>query len=205
MKKIILCVLALCCLASKTHAFPADMTSPPAGSVLTANFTQHRHLNGIPKPIKSTGQMILWEGKGLLWTTISPFPNSILICKQGLYDIENRTKTLMVKAGGNSAMFDVMADIFNMKADKKINGFTIEDLTAANNARTLDSNSNWQIRFIPQHEQVRNFIKSITVEGNIQITHISILRPSGDHDEIDIMDHVSSANASREVKGLFND
>ncbi len=194
MKKIFLYLLAFCCFASETHAFPKHL---PSGSVLTTHFTQERHLNGIPKPIKSTGEMILWDGKGLVWTTTSPFPNSILICKKGLYNIENKIKNLMVKAGGNSAMFDVMADIFNIKSDKEINGFNIENLPS--------SSDNWQIRLTPQHEQARNFIKSITICGNVQITHITILRPNSDRDEIEITDHVVTDTASRDVMELFND
>ncbi len=197
MKTLIICLLIICGLHLEAQQSSVKMTSLPAGSVLEANFIQYRNLTGVPKPIKSEGHMILWEGKGLIWATSSPFPNTLLITKKGLYQQENRTKTPIVKAGGENAMFDVMAGIFKMDYEIQDKGFTIEELPSNNN--------NWQIRLIPQYSQVQNFIKSILVEGNTHITRITIFRPNGDYDQIDIKDHLIKKNIMPEIRNWLDE
>src|SRR5262249_20753147 len=126
MKTFILFLLILLGLNLEAQILPDRTSALPAGSVLEANFIQHRHLTGIPKSIESKGHMVLWDGKGLIWSTSSPFPNTILITKKGLYQLENQSKIPMLKAGSENAIFDVMAGIFNIKDVKDLKGFTLE-------------------------------------------------------------------------------
>lgn len=184
-------------LAVKSQAAPVSPEKLPPGSVLETNFVQYRHLNGIPKPIKSEGKIILWMGKGLIWTTHSPFPNSLLITPKGLYQLENETKTPIVKAGGNSALFEVMAGIFQMDMKPDVKGFTTERLSS--------DQDGWRIQLTPQHHQVSNFIQSIRIEGNTHIRHITISRPNGDRDEIDLKDHFLLEGAPPEMREWFNE
>jgi len=172
----------------------AKIMTIPANNVLTAKFTQQRHLKGIP-PLKSEGSMIMYEGHGLIWTTTKPFPNSILITKKGLYQLEDNTKTAIVKAGGESAMFDAMASIFSIAPGKEVEGFNLEELPAAD--------QKWKLRLVPKSQQVSNFIQSITVEGKEYISHITISRPNGDHDEIALVEHTLEKNASPAVRSQF--
>lgn len=197
MRKLALYLLMICGMTFKAQAIPNSKAAFPAGSILEANFTQYRHLNRIPKPITSQGHLILWDGKGLVWSTHSPFPNSILITKKGLYQLQGDTKTAMVKAGSDSAMLDVMTGIFNLKDQGQVKGFTIENL--------LPKEGKWRIRLIPQYGQIKNFISSIDVEGDTHITHITISRPNGDHDEIDIKDHVIQETVSEKIRNYFNE
>jgi len=197
MKRIFLCLWLLSTAFTEARAMPSKSSALPPGSVLEADFTQYRHLNGIHKPIKSEGHMILWDGKGLAWTTISPFPNAILITTKGLYQLQNRVKTPMVKGGGDRAMFDVMAGIFNVTDAQQIKGFVIQHLPPGN--------YQWRLRLHPQHEQVRNLISSITLEGDLQIRHITIYRSNGDHDEIDIKNHAIKESVSLEMKEIFDE
>lgn len=197
MRKLTLCFLILLGITLKAQAIPDSHAALPAGSILEANFTQYRHLNSIPKPITSQGHLILWDGKGLVWSTYSPFPNSILITKKGLYQLQGDTKTAMVKAGGDNAMLDIMTGIFNLKDQGQFKGFAIENL--------LSKEGKWRIRLIPQYGQVQNFISSIVVEGDTHITHITISRPNGDHDEIDIKDHAIHETVSEKIRNTFNE
>lgn len=188
MKYFLICIFLIFSINIQAHEMPQD-------SVLKAHFTQYRYLRDIPKPIKSEGQLVLWEGKGLLWSTHSPFPNSIIITKQGIYQLQNNTIAPMVKNGGNTVLFEVMVHLFKINQEGQVKGFTTEKLQP--------KNSEWRIRLIPQHDQVRYVIQSITVEGNTHITHISIARPYGDHDEIDVDHHEFSNEISAELKRLF--
>jgi hypothetical protein len=196
MRKLAL-LLLICGMTLEAQTTPNSQIALPVGSVLEANFTQYRHLNMIPKPIISQGHLILWDGNGLVWSTYSPFPNSILISKKGLYQLQGDRKTPMVKAGGDNTMLEVMTGIFNLKDKGEVKGFTIENLPP--------HEGKWQIRLIPQYKQVQNFISSISIEGDTHITHITITRPSGDRDEIDVKDHVINETVSEKIRNYFNE
>lgn len=196
MKKISL-FLAFCCLTFEVLAVPCKEAALPAGSVLEADFIQQRHLKMIPKPIESKGHLILWEGKGLIWSTFTPFPNALLITQKGLYQLEDTLKTPMIKAGGDTALFNVMASIFNVRDDKEIKGFTIKNLPS--------KDGNWRISLTPQHNRVQNFIQSILLEGNTHITHVTISRPNGDYDEIKLTSHTIKEAASPQIRKLLDE
>jgi hypothetical protein len=193
--KTVMIFLLGCCFSLEGFA---EMPQPlPAGSVLEAHFTQERYLSGIPKPLTSTGQIALWEGQGLLWTTQSPFPHALLITQKGVYQLENNTKSPIAKAGGNKALFDVLAGIFNITTETAVQGFTVEKLTP--------QDSLWRIRLIPQHPQVQNFIQSIQIEGDTYIRHITLLRPTGDRDEITLTDHCVKSEVPQGMRKLFHE
>jgi hypothetical protein len=164
---------------------------------MKADFVQYRNLKGIPKPIKSEGTIVLWEGHGLVWTTKSPFPNAVLISHKGLYQIENKRKISMVKAGGDSGMFDVMAEIFAIGTQMQVKGFSVTALPAEDNQ--------WKMRLTPINAQVKNFIQTIDIEGVTHINRIIISRPSGDHDDIELKNHIITEGGSRELQELFNE
>ncbi len=192
MRTYILSLFMLFCTLAESQA---KIMTIPANNVLTAKFTQQRHLKGIPHPLKSEGSMILYEGHGLIWTTAKPFPNTILITKKGLYQLEENMKIEMVKAGGDSAMFDAMANIFSIAPGKEVEGFNLEELPA--------TDQKWKLRLVPKSQQVSNFIQSITVEGKEYISHITISRPNGDHDEIALAEHTLEKSASPAVRSQF--
>jgi hypothetical protein len=195
MTRYILLIAVLCGMNFLSVA--ADEQALKPENVLEACFTQQRHLSMIPKAIKSEGRMILWQGHGLIWSTSTPFPNTILISKSGLFQIEDGIKTPMVKAGGDSAMFDVMAGIFNISDESSLKGFTVEKLPSGDSIKKL--------RLIPQHSQVQQFIQSIVLEGNVQITHVTIYRPNGDRDEIEIKSHSIKESPTPQIMELFDD
>lgn len=197
MKILVLFFFIFCGFNLNAQILPGKTNSLPSGGVLEAHFTQKRHLNGIPKPIESKGQMILWEGNGLVWSTMTPFPNTICITGKGLFQIENQNKIPLIKAGNESAIFEMLGGVFNIKDLKELKGFSLETLTG--------DSTPWKIRLTPQNSQVINFIKTLEIEGDEQISKLVIIRPNGDFDEIEIKDHIIKENVPPEVRGLLNE
>lgn len=194
MKRFFLIALIVFGLGINGNAMPPQIAP---GKVLTADFTQYRHLKGIQKPLKSEGSMVLWVGKGLIWKTNSPFPNALLITKAGMYQLEKTSKKAVVKAGGDSAMFDAMAGIFNFSQDQEIVGFDIKESTTLN--------AQWMVNLHPNQPQVQNFIQAISVSGKEHISQIKIVRPNGDYDDIQIRNHKVTDTLTPEMSAQFND
>lgn len=197
MKKFVFLFIILCTAFAASEAAEMSNTKSSSAEIFEAQFIQKRHLQGLPKPIESKGSLILWENRGILWSTLTPFPCSILITTAGVYQLEEGVKVPLVKAGGNNIVFETMAGIFVMKDENNIKGFTVDTLPPVAGKRTL--------RLTPDNPHVKNAIASITLQGNKQIEVITIVRPNGDHDEITIDGHTPVLSPSDELKGYFNE
>jgi len=211
MKKGLISLVMLCAIIftiniKAASVLEAKVTAIPPGGLLKANFIQQRHLTGIPKPILSEGQIILWSGKGLIWDTKTPFSSTILITPTGLYQVENNKKTVMMKtgqAGHDSVVFEIMGDVLSGNFSQGVKGFEIQTLPSQQN--------NWQIRLVPIIAEIKNFLGSIVIEGDKQISEVRIYRPNGDKDVIKVKDHavftkesISQAITSQQ-QAWFND
>lgn len=186
--------LTLCGLTTNAFALSVDDNVLLPGSVLEADFAQHRYIDKIPFPVESKGHLILWEGHGLVWSTSEPFPDTLLMTRNGLYRIEEGRKTLDVKTGGD-AMFGIMTALFDGRDKRKIEGFDARPLA--------DNEGKRRISLTPLHPQILNFIRAIIVEGNTYVSRVTLIRPNGDRDEIEITGHSVKNEASRQLQDLF--
>lgn len=196
MKKWFFNVAFLVGLFTNVQANTPEAAVLPAHSMMKAQFVQNRYLSGVPMPIISKGNLTLAEGRGLVWDTLTPFPSTLIITKKGLFQWDGQTKAPVIK-GGDKAIFEVMGQIFNVAPGKTIPGFTLEKVPAKKKF--------WSLRLVPGHPQVTNFIKCIIITGGKYITHISIQRPNGDHDEIDILSHKIEPKVTSDMEVLLND
>ena len=190
MKKVILCLIMLFTFSLNAQAAIKPI---PEGSMLRAKFTQNRYLKDIEEPITSKGEMNLWSGKGLIWTTKTPFPSSILITQQGMYQLEGAQKIAMASAGNDNIIFDILGGDFS----HEVNGFKVENLK--------DEKGKCRVRLVATHSEIQNFIKSIEIEGKDKISRIVINRPNGDMDDIVLKDHVIIKNITPQQQALFDD
>ncbi len=166
------------------NALQQTLQSLAEGSVLKSKFTQNRHLRDIPHALASSGEIILWAGKGLIWRTKSPFPNSILMTQNGLFQLDNNKKTSLVKEGkmgSDGAILDILSKVLK-GSFSDLEGFTTEDMTCPA--------SQWSVRLVPP-PAIKKVITSLVIDGKTEgqhryIKHITIHRPNGDRDEISL-------------------
>jgi hypothetical protein len=171
--------------ANAASLLEKKVTVIPEDGFLKADFSQERHLMGIPKPIISSGDIILWRGKGLIWHTKTPFSSIILITQKGLYQVEGNKKITIIKAAQTNqegVVFEIMGDVLSGHFAQGVKGFKVESLPSVQNK--------WQIRLTPTLMEVKNFITDITLEGDKQISRVLIQRPNGDKDILMIKNQI---------------
>ena len=164
----------------------------PDSHILKVSFTQQRHLKDIPKPILSKGELLLWNGKGLIWRTETPFPNVILITKKGLYQIEDGKKISMMKSGQTGhedAIFGMLS---------KVLGGTFSELKVFKMTSLPSSDGKWRVSLMPALASFQGFLSSIEVEGDEYISHVIIHRSNGDRDEIFMKNHTLFGDKDRD-------
>ncbi len=183
---LIYCFVVLCSLTSVAHTSPVAI---PVGSLLKATFTQQRHLTGIPKPIISKGEMLLWGEKGLLWATETPFPDTILITPKGIYHLENGKRTLIKSSsrGCDGDAFTILSKILD-------GNFSQIKEFQQNSA--YSKHGKWKTSLVPTAENLKKIISSIIVEGDKYISRIIIERANGDKSDIIINNQEILSGAS---------
>jgi hypothetical protein len=154
------------------------LTNIPINGLLKANFTQKRYMKDIQNPIISKGEILLWNGKGLIWDTKSPFPTSLLMAKSGLYQLEGERKIPLMQGQANGyegMLLDTITKVLN-GSFSEIKEFDVRPLPSSISGK-------WKVDILPP-ERIQKFISSLLIEGDLFISHIIIYRPNGDHDYI---------------------
>lgn len=185
--------LSLTSLPSWAHndALQQTFRAIPDSGILKSTFTQKRYLKGIPYPLPSSGEITLWAGKGVLWRTHTPFPSQMVMNQTGFYYVQGTKKISLFNNGriGKERAFheslSTMLEIFSsiLKGDfSKIKGFSSSTLAPTTKGAT------WAVRLAPKGNLIK-FIASVDIEGTSNnnkpyVSHISIKRSNGDHDDI---------------------
>jgi hypothetical protein len=205
MKKIFLYCVVLFCIFFVDSKTSIPLKEVPPGYVLKAPFSQQRYLTGIPKPIVSKGELLLWKGKGLIWKIKAPFPSVILITKKNLYQIEDGKKVPMINTsqmGHEGALFEMMSKLLDGSVSE-LKEFKLVSLPSLQ--------GRWKVSLTPTQTSLQGFLSSIEMEGNEHISNITIYRSNGDKDEIFMSNHILSSEKdvdktlSLEEKTWFDD
>jgi hypothetical protein len=157
----------------------------PEGCILKSTFIQKRHLKDIPHALTSSGEIILWSGKGLIWRTTTPFPSAVLMTKKGLYQLDQNKKTSLTKqqkSANEGVLFDILSKVLNGSFDD-LAGFKVHGLKLK-----PGKGAPWCVDLTPP-AAVQKVITSLEITGHgigkdRYISGITIKRPNGDHDEI---------------------
>ncbi|SQI32213.1 lipoprotein chaperone [Serratia plymuthica] len=79
MKSGLLMVVALFSLSAQAVTLTELQQRFSQQPVLRAEFEQQRSISGMAKPLKSSGELLISQQKGLWWSQQKPFPLTLLL------------------------------------------------------------------------------------------------------------------------------
>ena len=172
--------LFLFIIACISYVNACDVTSSlfdiPDDCVVKMHFKQTKKITGITKNLVSLGHIFLHKTKGLRWETNSPFQQIMLIDKTGIYNIVNKEK-ILISENINKQANMIHSFLFNI-LNGRFETLDMFDVTKENQNNTLH-----KIILTPKTDNFKLF-KSITIEDQGMIKHISIQRMNGDIETI---------------------
>lgn len=174
------CLVLFFSFIVSASATPSLKNIPP-GQSLKVLFTQHRYLADLPNPILSKGELLLWNGKGVIWRTQEPFPSTILITKKGLFQVENENRNSMIQEGQEWVLLEMLSKLIS-GSFSEIKGFSTVSLPPLK--------GKWRIRLSPTNAHLQNVLSSLDIEGGEYVSHVTIHRPNGDKDDIFLQNHL---------------
>ncbi|PWC20024.1 hypothetical protein DDT52_11790 [Brenneria roseae subsp. roseae] len=143
--------------------------------VVRAEFTQLREIKGMAKPLRSSGQLLIAQDKGLWWHQATPFPLTMVLDDKRMVQVMNGQSPQIVTAENNPQMFQfnhLLRALF--QADRRVleQNFAIDF--------TERGNQQWRLVLTPKTSPLDKLFNTITLNGGEFLDGIDLDDRQGD-------------------------
>lgn len=149
-----------------------DMLAKPA--TLCGRFDQTKTLAGMKKPLASNGRFCVVAGKGVLWKTLKPFPNTLRLTRDEIVHYQGERVATRLDAKQeptvrmiNSVLFSLLSGDLS-QLDKL---FEVDGSAAA---------SSWKVSLKARQPALAKAIGTISLDGGVYVKNIQISEAGGD-------------------------
>ena len=147
--------------------------------VLCGRFDQKKQLVGLKNAVSSSGRFCVVAGKGVLWRSLQPFPNTLRLTRDEIVQLHGDQVALRLDAKQeptirlvNTVLFALLAgDLGELEKLFEIDG------SIQNNA--------WSVTLKARDASLAKAIGSIALEGGAYVRSVTIHEASGDRTSID--------------------
>lgn len=142
-------------------------------SPMTADYTQIKTVRRLDKNFESSGRMIILPGTGIVWITEKPYASKMVAGRSGMkQQVGSRIVAMDVSQNGiylsfAGALESIFAGEFSGLEDVFDLFFTADE-------------GRWFLGLVPRDENVKAFIRSITIEGSGTVDAVLMEENSGD-------------------------
>ncbi len=168
----VMMMFSLTAQAMTLEALQQRFSSQP---VVRAAFTQTREIKGMAQPLKSSGEMLIAQQKGLWWHQAKPFPLTLVLDEQRMVQVMNGQAPQIVTAESNPQMFQfnhLLRALF--QADRQVleQNFTL-DFADLGDRR-------WRLVLTPKTSPLDKLFNAITLNGREYLDQIELNDRQGD-------------------------
>lgn len=172
----LLLLTALNAQAITLEALQQRFASQP---VVRADFSQLRTIKGMAQPLKSNGQLLIAQDKGLWWQQAKPFPLTLVLDEKRMVQVMNDQPPEIVTADSNPQMFQfnhLLRALF--QADRQVleQNFALDfhDL----------GQDRWRLVLTPTTSPLDKLFNNITLQGGAYLDSIQLNDRQGDRTDI---------------------
>jgi len=180
MKRILL-TLALALSASGAYAAAPvaqiqSMLAKP--EQLCGRFDQTKQLAGMKKPLASSGRFCVVAGKGVLWRTLKPFPNTLRLKRDEIVHMQGDRVAMRLDASQEPTVRMINGVLFSLLGG---------DLSQLENLFEVDgsvSGDTWKVALKARNPAVAKAVGAISLEGGAYVRNIRMVDAGGDKTDI---------------------
>ncbi|WP_158780434.1 outer membrane lipoprotein carrier protein LolA [Pantoea sp. BAV 3049] len=147
--------------------------------VVRAEFTQLREIKGMAQPLRSSGELLIAQDKGLWWHQAKPFPMTLVLDDTRMVQVMNDQPPQIITADSNPQMFQfnhLLRALF--QADRAV----LEQNFA------LDfhdfGQQKWRLVLTPKTSPLDKLFNTITLQGGEYLDEIQLNDRQGDNTNI---------------------
>jgi hypothetical protein len=180
MKSIFLGFCLVACLAGAQAAAPvAQIQSLMAKpNILCGRFDQTKQLSGMKKPLTSNGRFCVLAGKGVLWRTLQPFPNTLRLTRDEIVHFQGERVAMRLEAKQEPTVRMINSVLFSLLSGDLAQLETLFEVDGSVDA------SNWRVALKARQPALAKAIGAIELDGGAYVKNILINEASGDRTTI---------------------
>ncbi|MES2018969.1 MAG: outer membrane lipoprotein carrier protein LolA [Pseudomonadota bacterium] len=191
MKRIVLtAILALAGASAHASAPIAKIQALLAKpAVMCGRFDQTKQLAGMKKPLASQGRFCVMAGKGVMWRTVKPFPNTLRLTRDEIVAFQGERVSMRLDAKQEPTVRMINSVLFSLLSGELGSLETLFEVDG-----TLDGGT-WKVALKARQPALAKAIGAIALEGGAYVKNIHIDEASGDHTQIVFSDIKSGEGA----------
>ncbi|MBP1204086.1 hypothetical protein JOD97_002100 [Duganella sp. 1411] len=152
------------------------MLAKPA--IMCGRFDQTKQLAGMKKPLASNGRFCVVAGKGVLWRTLQPFPNTLRLTRDEIVNYQGDRVAMRLDAKTeptvrmiNNVLFSLLSgDLGQLESLFEVDG-------------SVDANS-WNVALKARQAALDKAIGTIKLDGGAYVKNIVMSESGGDKTSI---------------------
>ena len=193
-------LLTLLLITTNTHADEQEIKMLLAKPFVKAEFTKVRKLKILSRPFTTSGKILFLPEKGLVWQTLKPIEDTLLIGLKGVSQIKkDNPKPVKIKNPVVKSASTVFITVLSLDLDRIKTIFTIQE--------GLATKDNKSYTLIPKDETLKKVIKHIELSGKVRVEKIHIQELSGDSTSVTLeneqFDKAALSSSERQLLELM--
>ncbi|WP_028230791.1 outer membrane lipoprotein carrier protein LolA [Paraburkholderia mimosarum] len=161
-------------------ALVSQIASRPAANGVRAHFTQTQTLAAMKAPLVSTGSLLFFRERGVIWQIETPYKKTWIMRDSGVTVIDAAGQRIQNgSAQGARGAAEIAKMMRAMLAGDLSALYTQFDVTARGTA------SQWQMRLVPRQPQIAQALRGIEMEGGDFLHGLRITFANGDVTQYD--------------------
>jgi hypothetical protein len=173
---------ALCLAATSTAcAAPAPIAKIEAmlarPGQMCGRFDQTKQLAGMKRPLASNGRFCVVAGKGVLWRTLKPFPNTLRLTRDEIVTYQGERVAMRLEARQEPTVRMINSVLFAMLGG---------DLKQLETLFEIDGSidTDWRVALKARQPGLAKAVGAISLDGATYVKNIHIVEASGDRTDI---------------------
>jgi hypothetical protein len=197
-----LLLLGLSFAASAQTADPALLNKIQSrlavDTVIRGDFTQTRQLAGVKKPLVANGAFTVEKTRGVLWRTLTPFPQTTRITQGEILQKDGNRVLMTLRADQEPAVNAISRVLFSLFAG---------DVSALaeyfDYSGQFDNSSGWRVHFTPRDAGLRAVIGALSLEGDRVVRQVTLTSAAGDVTRITFSNTTTAATLTDDERAQF--
>jgi len=165
--------------------------------IIKGKFTLEKYLYRFDRSLISSGDFIISAEQGMVWETLQPFPSTMILGKDFIFQSRPDGRKSVLSAQGNETftqMADVISSVFTGKSQGLLENFEVY---------FNGSISSWNMGLLPRDSIFSSFVTKITMSGGSAIQSIRLFEKSSDIITYTLSNHIYPAGLNDYEKAFF--
>jgi hypothetical protein len=176
-------LLAACVAFAATPLFAAVPTAKIQAllakpAMLCGRFDQSKQLVGMKKPLLSHGRFCVAAGKGVLWRTLQPFPNTLRLTRDEIVHLQGERVTMRLDAQQEPVVRMINGVLFSLLAGDLTQLETLFDGDGSVDGK------HWRVALKARESGLAKVIAGVALEGGAYVNAITLNEANGDRTSI---------------------